>query len=342
MITRCASRLIGTAQRIQSLSRSPVLMAPLANKRTYTSVPHDQVTESVSVKETTMTSVETEESLQQAREANKLRFKQYMKTLAPLAYPVHYVLKCVSENDAIEEAIQDMLNSGEKAFGFDMEWPPTFVKGEKEKKTSLIQICSSNKIILLQIGRLKALPPVLCQFLADRSILKTGVGIRGDALKLHRDYGVITNGLVDLSTMAHEYGKTKLQSTNLRSLQALSALFLEQQMPKGKVRCSNWNAVELTPRQQAYAANDAYASYALYHVFKNVRDEMKAPLPPKYIIHISDETLPPPKAPTTVNKKTTERSAANNKGMPKATITVIKPKSTVETNDQHPKKKQKP
>jgi hypothetical protein len=36
-----------------------------------------------------------------------------------------------------------------------MEWKPTFVKGGKEEPVGLLQICSGNKVLLIQVSAMK-------------------------------------------------------------------------------------------------------------------------------------------------------------------------------------------
>jgi hypothetical protein len=39
-------------------------------------------------------------------------------------------------------------------FGLDLEWRPTFVKGSKENKTALIQLCNAESVLIIQISRM--------------------------------------------------------------------------------------------------------------------------------------------------------------------------------------------
>ncbi|KAF7732280.1 Nuclear actin-protein involved in chromatin remodeling [Apophysomyces ossiformis] len=117
------------------------------------------------------------------------------------------------------------------------------------------------------------LPSELCKFLEDRNIYKTGVNIRQDGVKLFRDFGVPTNGLVELITMANSCGSPKLEYTHLRSLRILSGLFIGEHMPKGRVRLSNWARAKLSHPQIQYAATDAYAGMADLPVI-HISDEM--------------------------------------------------------------------
>lgn len=120
-----------------------------------------------------------------------------------------------------------------------------FVKGQQENKVSLVQICSTDDIILIQLSRMKGkkintsihqynthcllckgFPTELRNFLERKDILKSGVNIRQDGLKMYRDYGIVTNGLVELTDMAEDTKSTKLDKVHLRSLRALTGLFV--------------------------------------------------------------------------------------------------------------------
>ena len=113
-----------------------------------------------------------------------------------------------------------------------------------------------------------AFPIELRRFFEEETIQKSGVNIHADGLKLQRDFGFITNGLVELREMSDGY---ITWPHNLRSLRALTGMFLAQNMPKGKVRMSNWGKAQLTDKQVKYAALDAYASYQIFMKLKHLR-----------------------------------------------------------------------
>ncbi|KAG2223267.1 hypothetical protein INT45_006993 [Circinella minor] len=163
------------------------------------------------------------------------------------------------------------ISKKESVFGLDIEWQPQFKKGQPQHKTALIQICGNDTILLFQVVQLKVLPAELVKFLKDPHIFKSGVNIRGDGLKLHRDFNVLTNGLVELMIMTQYIDSPLLMITHRRSLSALTSLFLERNMPKSKsVRLSNWSRRNLTAKQQEYAACDAYVSFFLLIMFVNI------------------------------------------------------------------------
>jgi ribonuclease D len=146
------------------------------------------------------------------------------------------------------------------------------------------------------------IPIELLKFFEDKKKLKSGVNIANDGLKLRRDFGIVTNGLVELAHLAENAKSPKLEITHLRSLRALTGMFMEQHMPKGKVRLSNWAKPELTSQQIKYAATDAYvsafvlvvrkeeandvvlqASYQLFVILDDLRNT-KIPLKIKHMI----------------------------------------------------------
>ncbi|KAI8343431.1 ribonuclease H-like domain-containing protein [Chlamydoabsidia padenii] len=168
------------------------------------------------------------------------------------------------------------------------------VKGAPENPTGLIQICGASKILLIQLSQIKGLPDGLSKFLEDKSIYKTGVNIQGDGLKLHRDFNVMTDGLLDLRPLADTAREVspKIRRYEGGSLKTLTGVFLGSKMTKGKVQLSNWNAAKLTSNQIRYASKDAYASYAIYHRLMDVTKLEKSKLQP---IHLSENaTLSPP------------------------------------------------
>lgn len=97
--------------------------------------------------------LERQKQMEERNESNA-RFKTYLESLPDLIYPNFYKVDCIGSMDEANNRLRQ-LTKIEKIFGVDLEWPPTFVKGQSEKKTSLVQICSANNILLLQIGRMQ-------------------------------------------------------------------------------------------------------------------------------------------------------------------------------------------
>jgi len=166
--------------------------------------------------------------------------------------------------------------------GFDTEWKAVRVKNAPPNKTALIQFCFRQKhtltCLLIHISA-SGFTPALEAVLASQEIQKVGIGANGDAKKLREDYGVSTNGIVELQSVVNrkdlsqcidpsvEYSKTEY------SLAGLCERLIKRSMTKSQsVRCGNWEAFPLRPVQLRYAATDAYASLLCYESLMQLPD----------------------------------------------------------------------
>ncbi|KAM9191554.1 exonuclease 3'-5' domain-containing protein 2 [Mergus octosetaceus] len=149
--------------------------------------------------------------------------------------------------------------------GIDCEW--VSVEG-KANPVSLLQMASSSGFcVLIRLPRLVAsgqtIPKTLLDIMADSAVLKVGVGCWEDACKLLQDYGLPVKGSVDLRYLAMRQRKDLLH--NCLSLKSLAEKVLNCPLDKSPhMRCSNWEAEELTQHQVLYAARDAQISVALF------------------------------------------------------------------------------
>ncbi|KAK9837950.1 hypothetical protein WJX74_008364 [Apatococcus lobatus] len=188
----------------------------------------------------------------------------------------------------INHHCERLLASGCTVVGMDTEWRVTYRANEAPRRTALLQICYQHQqtvprddgavdaadytCLLLPIFH-TGIPVMLGRLLANQDIAKAGVGILGDAHKLQRDYGAASEGLWDIYQHLQDRADNPVGG---RGLASLTSWLLKQQLDKSDdVRCSNWEASPLSPRQQAYAAADAYASLRLCQVL------MAMPLRPR-------------------------------------------------------------
>ncbi|NXS99875.1 EXD2 protein, partial [Jacana jacana] len=168
------------------------------------------------------------------------------------------------EWDRVEPLLKTQLEKW-PVLGVDCEW--VSVRG-KANPVSLLQMASSSGLcILVRLPRLVAngrtIPKTLVDIMADSTVLKVGVGCWEDACKLIHDYGLPVKGSVDLRYLAMRQRKDLLH--NCLSLKSLAEKVLNCPLDKSPhVRCSNWEAEELTPDQVLYAARDAQVSVALF------------------------------------------------------------------------------
>ena len=150
-----------------------------------------------------------------------------------------------------------VLNLHVKELGYDLEYKPNFVKGGKERKTSLLQISAGDEVLLVQLLHMnpRQVPSLLKEVLLDRSIRKAGVGIYGDIKKFYHDWNVRTEGAVDLAIELNRRG----QGPHDLSLAKVAATVLGVDMCKRKqVTMSNWELRYLSAPQMLYAALDAW------------------------------------------------------------------------------------
>ena len=192
--------------------------------------------------------------------------------------------------DEVEAACKRLLESNVRELGFDMEWRIHFKKGpENIGKTALLQFCftveelgsladlswryvdeeiecKSSKVslcFLLHIHH-SGLSETLEKILTSSDIIKYGVNIGSDSIKLAKDTGVVMKSATDVCHLASQnarivkrYGKNKLRF----SLNDLSLFFLNMRMDKdSRVRLGNWEREDLDYCKIKYACSDAYAS----------------------------------------------------------------------------------
>ncbi|XP_061699034.1 exonuclease 3'-5' domain-containing protein 2 isoform X2 [Syngnathoides biaculeatus] len=144
-----------------------------------------------------------------------------------------------------------------------------------DKVVSLLQMASySGRCVLVRLPAFcdTPLPPDLMEVLRDPRVLKAGVGCHDDGKRLTRDYGVSLTSAVDLRHLALR--QKQLPLSNGLGLKSLAADLLNVSLDKSlELRCSDWEAHELTPEQMTYAARDAQVSVALFFHLLGLRPE---------------------------------------------------------------------
>uniref|UniRef100_A0A4W5NA18 DNA 3'-5' helicase n=1 Tax=Hucho hucho TaxID=62062 RepID=A0A4W5NA18_9TELE len=186
----------------------------------------------------------------------KYALKQVIEDDLPYLEFTGTVIFSQEKNDCSFLSDESSLSPG-SAVGFDVEWPPSFTKGQK-KKVALVQLCASvEKCYLFHLSSMSRFPTGLKIFLEDETIRKVGVGIEGDMWKLLSDFDVKLKNFVELGDLANE----RLRCGERWSLDGLvKHLFKKRLFKQQDVRCSNWDDFELSQEQKRYAATDAYVS----------------------------------------------------------------------------------
>jgi len=156
-----------------------------------------------------------------------------------------------------------------------MEWKPNFVAGHTENPVALIQLASTDAIVLLHITRWNWSSPktyealeVLKDLLHDSEIKKLGVNISEDGRKLYRDTRVDLHGCIDLSKLVRVVDPETWPTKEAIGLARLCEAYLMLDLDKRKkVSRSNWE-LPLNEEQMVYAANDAAVAVAIYERIK--------------------------------------------------------------------------
>ncbi|KAH8916113.1 ribonuclease H-like protein [Atractiella rhizophila] len=162
----------------------------------------------------------------------------------------------------ITSTVSTLRESSETVLGFDMEWNVGFYG--KQGKTALIQIGDLKTVLLVPIFRMSKFPDTLKYLLEDKSVLKVGVNIGGDARKLYRDFGVALKGVIELSDVARSVDLERWQhKRGLIALQTLTGYYTDLYLPKGSVRTSNWER-QLDEEQQNYSRDDVLAAVLVW------------------------------------------------------------------------------
>ncbi|XP_044738068.1 exonuclease 3'-5' domain-containing protein 2 isoform X2 [Chrysoperla carnea] len=170
------------------------------------------------------------------------------------------VNKETSNLDQLAEILLSHIRE-QPILGFDCEW---ITEGKKRRPIALLQLATYKQFcVILRLTQLPDIPKTFKQILANENVLKVGVCPTQDANYLYHDYGIETNGCLDLRHLTNE-------SLGLANL---SKKYLNFVMNKHwRIRCSNWEADILNEAQITYAAHDAIIAVEL---FKKMRQLSK-------------------------------------------------------------------
>ncbi|KAK2713436.1 hypothetical protein QYM36_009341 [Artemia franciscana] len=106
--------------------------------------------------------------------------------------------------------------------------------------------------------------PKITEILEDVNIVKLGVGILGDALRLKQQAGISLRGSLDLSHLYISIHESEKEQSGL-GLARLSAKVIGIPIVKNlSIVCSDWEAPYLTNSQIEYASLDAFISLPIF------------------------------------------------------------------------------
>lgn len=139
--------------------------------------------------------------------------------------------------------------------GFDTETRPSFRKGVINK-VALMQLSTRERCYLFRINKI-GIPDELRSLLEDPDKLKVGLSIHDDFHNIRNICQLDPQGFIDLQQFVKQF---KIADN---SLSRIYAILFGKRISKGQ-RLTNWEADDLTPNQQRYAALDAVACIEIY------------------------------------------------------------------------------
>ncbi len=148
--------------------------------------------------------------------------------------------------------------SKQRIIGFDTETKPAFKKGVFNK-VALLQLSTKEQAFLIRLNKI-GFPEKISDILSNPEIIKPGVAIHDDIKGLQKFGEFNPKGFVELQDWAVDLG---IQNFSLKKLTAIVCGF---RISKGQ-QLTNWEASELTVKQQRYAATDAWTALEIYENF---------------------------------------------------------------------------
>ena len=148
--------------------------------------------------------------------------------------------------------------AAQRFIGFDTESKPTFSKGEVSGGPDVVQFATGTAAYVLQMHDADNIELVR-EVLAARNVVKAGFDLRSDQKQLMHRLGTYAQPLLDLDFVFS--GRGYPRSIGVKA--AIALLFNRRLLKSKRVTTSNWANPTLETRQILYAANDAYAAWAV-------------------------------------------------------------------------------
>ncbi len=177
--------------------------------------------------------------------------KEDISQLPPVEYDGG--IQVVETIDKARIALRELSRA--RIIGFDTETRPSFKKGLLHK-VALMQLATDDFCFLFRLNKLGMFDR-LKAFLENPEITKVGLSVHDDFTVLGRSREIAPQGFIALQTFVKQYD---IADT---SLQKIYAIVFGRSISKSQ-RLTNWEAPELTPGQQRYAAIDAWACLKIY------------------------------------------------------------------------------
>lgn len=182
--------------------------------------------------------------------------KQQMNSLPPEVFKGEIVV--IDSEDGVDSALEELRKA--PLVGFDTETKPAFQKGQVNN-IALLQLASADKAFLFRLCRI-GMPQKIKDFLEDETVTKVGCSIKDDFHGMSRITNITPQGFIDLQDYIKQFGITDCSLTKIHSIIFGKRISKSQQL-------TNWEAQQLTPKQQEYASLDAVACINIYNRLKS-------------------------------------------------------------------------
>ncbi|KAJ8735085.1 hypothetical protein PYW08_014335 [Mythimna loreyi] len=177
-------------------------------------------------------------------------------------------IKVVTTEESCDQVVQELRRrcQNHRALGFDCEW---VTDNGQRQPVALVQLSSFDGYCgLFRLSHLKAMPTSLKDLLEDETIYKVGVAAADDGNYLNHDYSVVLKSTLDIRYLA------ELNGLEAGGLATLSSSLLNIVLDKSwRIRCSDWEADELSENQVQYAAMDAHVAIRIFAILLEQLDQ---------------------------------------------------------------------
>lgn len=150
------------------------------------------------------------------------------------------------------------IKEAKTLIGFDTETRPSFQKGVSYR-VSLIQLSVGKTVYLFRIKKMGGLGQELTDLLSDPNYIKVGLATNDDFNNIRKwDKNLQQRGVIEIQGLVKNYGIEDM------SLAKIYGILFGLKISK-RQRLTNWEADELTDKQQQYASLDAVACVDIYN-----------------------------------------------------------------------------
>lgn len=187
---------------------------------------------------------------------NKIE-KSTISTLPPCDITGEIII--IDRPEDVAAAVDDLKQCS--LIGFDTETRPSFRRGESNT-ISLLQLATDRRAYLFRLKKIGQ-NQLLKDLLESEDHMKVGLSVHDDFHSLNRWMPCRPKNFIELQKYVKAFGIEEM------SLQKIYAIVFNQKISK-RQQLSNWEADQLTPAQQQYAAIDAWACRNIYYRLQSI------------------------------------------------------------------------